>query len=155
MRIRLITITHHVPPWVKEGFQDYLRRLPHPWQLELIEIPAEKRTAHHPIARLREREGERLLSAAKATHRLIALDVKGECWSSEQLSQQMVKWQEDGRPIDLLVGGPDGLAASCLARAEKKWSLSALTFPHALVRIILAEQIYRAYAILQHHPYHR
>ncbi len=84
-----------------------------------------------------------------------ALDVKGKTWSTEQLSQQLQGWQQDGRDVSLLIGGPDGLSDACLKRADQCWSLSALTFPHPLVRIVMAEQLYRAWTILQHHPYHR
>jgi 23S rRNA (pseudouridine1915-N3)-methyltransferase len=155
MRIRLITITHKSPAWIQEGYEEYAKRLPPSCALELIDIPAEKRTVNADLKRITEREGEKMLAAIKANHRVIALDVKGKLWSTEQLASQMASWQQDGRHIDLLVGGPEGLAASCLEKAEEKWSLSPLTFPHILVKLIVAEQIYRAYTILQGHPYHR
>lgn len=155
MRIRLLTITHKSPAWIKTGYEEYIKRLPPSCTLELIEIPAEKRMANADIKRLTEREGEKMLAHIKPTHRVIALDVKGELWSTEELATKLSNWQQDGRHIDLLVGGPDGLAPACLARANEKWSLSRLTFPHILIRLIVAEQIYRAFSILQNHPYHR
>lgn len=155
MRIRLLTITHKSPAWIKEGYDEYAKRLPSSYALELIEIPAEKRTANADLKRITEREGEKLLAAIKPDTRVIALDVKGKLWTTEELAKELAEWQQEGRNVDLLVGGPDGLSAQCLQKAEQKWSLSTLTFPHILVRLIVAEQIYRAYSILQQHPYHR
>lgn len=155
MLIRILAIGAKMPAWVEAGFQDYAKRFTSSYQLELWEIPAEKRTKNSDIARLIEREGEKLLAAVKPNHRVIALDVKGHAWSTEQLAQQLKQWQTHGRPVDLLIGGPDGLSTACLKKAELRWSLSPLTLPHPLVRIILAEQIYRAVSILQNHPYHR
>ena len=155
MRLRLISITHKSPSWIQEGYEEYAKRLPPTCALELIEIPAEKRTANADIKRITEREGEKMLTAIKANHRVIALDIKGKLWSTEQLASQLASWQQDGRHIDLLIGGPEGLSPQCLQKAEEKWSLSPLTFPHILVKLIVAEQIYRAYSIIQGHPYHR
>jgi 23S rRNA (pseudouridine1915-N3)-methyltransferase len=95
------------------------------------------------------------MAAIKPTHYVIALDIKGHQWSTEQLTAELKTWQTDGRHVDLLIGGPDGLSKTCLTLAHNKWSLSPLTLPHPLVRIILAEQLYRALSILQNHPYHR
>ena len=155
MKIRLLSVTHKCPAWIQAGYEDYAKRLPASCALELIEIPAEKRTANADLKRITEREGEKMLAAIKPNHHVIALDVKGKSWSTEELSQQLANWQQDGRHIDLLVGGPEGLAPACLAKANEKWSLSPLTFPHILVRLIVAEQIYRAWSMLQGHPYHR
>lgn len=155
MRIRLLTITHKSPAWIQEGYLEYAKRLPSQCALELVEIPAEKRTANADLRRITEREGEKMLAMIKPTHRVIALDVKGKMWSTEDLAENMRLWQLDGRNIDLLVGGPEGLAPNCLLKAEERWSLSPLTFPHIIVKLIVAEQIYRAWSILQQHPYHR
>ena len=155
MRIRLLTITHKSPSWIQEGYAEYAKRLPTSCTLELIEIPAEKRTAKADIKRLIACEGEKMMAAMKPNHHIIALDNHGKLWTTEQLAQELANWQQEGRNIDLLVGGPDGLAPQCLQKAEEKWSLSPLTFPHMLVRLIVAEQIYRASSILQQHPYHR
>lgn len=155
MKIRLLTITHKSPSWIKEGYEEYAKRLPSAYSLELVEIPAEKRTANSDIARIIERESEKLLAATKSGNKIIALDVKGALWSTEQLATHLAQWYQEGRDIDLLVGGPDGLSSACLQKAEQKWSLSPLTFPHIIVRLIVAEQIYRAFSILQQHPYHR
>lgn len=155
MKIRLLTITHKSPAWIQEGYAEYTKRLPPAYALELIEIPAEKRTPNADIKRITEREGEKMLAAIKPHHHVIALDVKGKLWSTEQLAEHLANWQQEGRNVDLLVGGPDGLSPQCLQQAEQQWSLSPLTFPHILVRLIIAEQIYRAFTILQQHPYHR
>ncbi len=155
MKLRLLTITHKAPGWIQEGYIEYTKRLPPAYALELVEIPAEKRTANADITRLTEREGDKMLAHVKADHLVIALDIKGKPWTTEQLAEQMASWHQNGQNIDLLVGGPEGLAPACLARANVKWSLSPLTFPHIIVKLIIAEQIYRAYTILQNHPYHR
>ncbi len=155
MRIRLLTITHKSPAWIKTGYEEYAKRLPASCELQLVEIPAEKRTSNADLNRIKEREGEKMLAAIKPNHKVIALDMTGKLWSTEQLADQLSNWQANGRHIDLLVGGPEGLAAACLQKAEDKWSLSPLTFPHILVKLIVAEQIYRAWSILNKHPYHR
>lgn len=155
MRIRLLSISHKPPAWLSEGYEEYAKRLPSSCTLELIEIPAEKRLNNADLKRIQEREGEKMLALIKPNHRVIALDCKGTSWSTEALAENLAKWLQDGRHIDVLIGGPEGLAPACLARAELKWSLSPLTFPHLLVRVIVAEQLYRAYSILQNHPYHR
>lgn len=155
MKIRILTITHKFPQWVQEGYQEYTKRLPLSCALELIEIPAEKRNKNADIQRITQREGEKMLALIKPSHHIIALDVKGKYWSTEELAEHLNAWQQDGKNIDLLIGGPDGLSPSCLKQAKEKWSLSPLTFPHILVPLILAEQIYRAWTILNHHPYHR
>lgn len=155
MRIRLLTISHKSPSWLNTGYQEYAKRLPASCALELVEITAEKRLKHADLKRIQEQEEKKLLELIKPQHEVIALDVKGESWTSEQLAQNLANWQQSGRNIDLLIGGPEGLSPFCLAKANRRWSLSPLTFPHLLVRLIVAEQLYRAWSILTHHPYHR
>lgn len=155
MRIRLLTITHKAPAWVKAGYVEYAKRLPASCQLALLEIPAEKRTANADLARIAKREGEKMLALIKPHHHVIALDASGELWSTEHLATQLAHWRQAGRTIDLLVGGPEGLSPACKAKAHTCWSLSKLTFPHFMVRVIVAEQLYRAITILENHPYHR
>jgi len=155
MRIRLLTITHKMPAWIQEGYEEYAKRLPSSCTLELVEIAAEKRGNNADIKRITAREGEKMLAAIKPNHHVIALDVKGKLWSTEDLSTQLGQWLQDGRHIDLLVGGPEGLAPECMKKAENVWSLSPLTFPHFIIRLMVAEQIYRAHSMLQGHPYHR
>lgn len=155
MHIRILAIGTKMPAWVEEGYHEYAKRFPPSCTLELVELSAEKRTKNADITRLTQREGEKLLTAIKPGNRVIALDVLGKSWTTEQLSQNLSAWHHEGRNIDLLIGGPDGLAPECLQKAEVKWSLSPLTLPHPLVRIVLAEQLYRALTIMQGHPYHR
>lgn len=155
MLIRILAIGTKMPAWVEAGYQEYAKRFPPSCSLELVEIPAEKRAKQTSIERITQREGEKLLAAMKPGNKVIALDVQGKSWSTEQLAVNLTAWHQDGRNIDLLIGGPDGLAAECLQKADIKWSLSPLTLPHPLVRIVLAEQLYRALMIMQGHPYHR
>lgn len=155
MRIRLIAVGSKMPAWVEDGCSEYLRRLPPECSLELVEIPAERRGKGADTARIAAREGERMLAAVPRGSRVVALDVGGRQWSTEELSVQLRSWMQDGRDVALLVGGPEGLAPACREAAEQKWSLSRLTFPHPLVRIVVAEQVYRAWSILANHPYHK
>ncbi|MDR3490448.1 MAG: 23S rRNA (pseudouridine(1915)-N(3))-methyltransferase RlmH [Gammaproteobacteria bacterium] len=155
MLLRLIAVGQKMPAWVNEGFQEYAKRLPAGYTLKLIEIPAEKRTKQADIKRIIESEGEKILSTIKPGNLVISLDVFGQSWSTPQLSEGLQKWHDASLDVDLLVGGPDGLSASCLQKSQLKWSLSPLTLPHPLVRIVVAEQLYRAWSIIHKHPYHR
>jgi 23S rRNA (pseudouridine1915-N3)-methyltransferase len=155
MRLRFLTITHKLPSFIKEGCDEYIKRMPSSFTVEIVEIPAEKRSLHADINRIMEKEGKKMLSHIKSNHYVIALDVKGAQWSTEQLANNLKKWMQAGKTVDLLIGGPEGLSPLCLGRAEARWSLSLLTFPHTLVRLILSEQMYRAMSILQNHPYHK
>ena len=144
-----------MPAWVTAGYTEYARRLPHECRLQLVEIPVSKRRKSLPAARAIQEEGQLMLAAIPAGCLVIALDVNGKAWSTEGLAEHLQQWMAGGRDVALLVGGPDGLAPECLARSDMTWSLSTLTCPHALVRIILAEQLYRAWSIYVGHPYHR
>jgi 23S rRNA (pseudouridine1915-N3)-methyltransferase len=155
MRIHLIAVGEKMPAWVESGFQEYTRRLPSECQLKLVEIPAAFRGKNASVEKTKKEEGEKIGRAIPSGSFVIALDVLGKSWSTRELAQQMQRWMSDGRDVSLLVGGPEGLPEACIKRAEARWSLSALTFPHPLVRVILAEQLYRAWSILKNHPYHR
>lgn len=156
MRIKLIAVGQKMPAWVDAGFHEYARRLPNECALQLIEIPfAGKRDKQADLAKLAAKEGVQMLKNVTDQDRCIALDVTGKAYKTEQLSTQLAQWQQDGRDIALLVGGPEGLAPECQQRANQHWSLSPLTLPHPLVRIVVAEQLYRAWSILVNHPYHR
>lgn len=155
MRIRLITVSHRVPKWLDEGYSEYAKRLPRFCRLELVQIEAEKRTTQSNLAKLREIETNKILRAIKPGHYVMALVLDGEQFETEQLAKKISEWSDQSINVDLLVGGPEGLSNQCILRADFKWSLSKLTFPHTLVRVILAEQIYRACTILQNHPYHK
>ena len=155
MRLSIVTVGGKMPAWVQEGVDEYSRRLPREFKLNWCEIPLARRGKDANAAALREREGEQILKAIPAGDRVLALDVRGRSWSTPQLAEQLRDWQMSGDNYSLLIGGPDGLSEACLARAERRWSLSELTLPHPLVRVILAEQLYRAWTITVNHPYHR
>ncbi|MEH6617752.1 MAG: 23S rRNA (pseudouridine(1915)-N(3))-methyltransferase RlmH [Porticoccus sp.] len=155
MRLRIIAVGTKMPDWVSAGCNEYLKRLPSELNLEIVELPLGQRGKGADINRAIVREGEAMLKAIGEHDHVIALDVLGKPWSTEQLAGKLQQWQLSGDNFSLLVGGPDGLAPECLKRAHSKWSLSALTLPHPLVRILLVEQIYRAGTINSGHPYHR
>jgi 23S rRNA (pseudouridine1915-N3)-methyltransferase len=155
MHIDLICIGQKMPSWVKSGFNEYAKRLPPTCRLNLIEIPLRKRTKNANLARLQHQEGEQMLAAIAQGAYVIALDERGQMSNSPQLAEQLAHWMQEHSTVALLVGGPEGLSAACLQRAQQRWSLSALTLPHQLVRIIVAEQLYRAWSLLNNHPYHR
>lgn len=154
MRVRLIAVGTRMPRWVEEGFRDYAERLPKELKPELVEVPVETRSRNADIPRLRDAEGERLLKAA-AGARIIAFDERGEARDTPYWAKSVGQWLQDGRDVALLIGGPDGHSPAVLAAAEAKWSLSKLVFPHGLVRVMVAEQLYRAWSLLNNHPYHR
>ena len=155
MRINLIAVGTRMPGWVEAGVDEYRKRLPPELTLNIREIALGKRGKNADIARAMAQEGEAMLAAIGARERVVALEVNGKPWSTEQLAQQLAGWQMGGDDVALLVGGPDGLAPACQARAHQRWSLSPLTLPHPLVRVLLAEQLYRAWSINSNHPYHR
>ena len=155
MRLTIVTVGGKMPAWVQEGVAEYSRRLPREFKLNWCEIPLARRGKDATADQLREREGEQILKAIPSGDRVLALDVRGRSWSTPQLADQLRDWQMSGDNYSLLIGGPDGLSEACLARAERRWSLSDLTLPHPLVRVILAEQLYRAWTITVNHPYHR
>lgn len=155
MRILLLAVGQKMPAWIEQGYQEYAQRMPAEARLELKEIAPGKRGKNADIKRIVEDEGQRLIAAIPRSAHVVVLDVEGRSHSTEQLAQRMDDWMHSGQDICLLVGGPEGLSAECRALANEKWSLSALTFPHPLVRVILAEQLYRAWSVLRNHPYHR
>ncbi len=144
-----------MPAWVSAGYDEYAKRLPAECGLRLVEIPLKPRTRGGDLRRLQRQEGEAMLAAIAPQSRVVTLEVGGQAWSTERLAAQLREWLQSGRDVALLVGGPEGLDPACRARAETRWSLSALTLPHPLVRIVVAEQLYRAWSILRNHPYHR
>ncbi|HLQ86053.1 MAG TPA: 23S rRNA (pseudouridine(1915)-N(3))-methyltransferase RlmH [Salinisphaeraceae bacterium] len=153
MRLRLLAVGTRMPQWIKTGYAEYARRMPPSCRLELIEIAPGKH--QRGAARAMAEEERRLLEQIGRRDAVIALDGGGRAWSTEQLAARLHDWLADGRDRSLLIGGADGLSGACLARAEQRWSLSALTLPHPLVRVIVAEQLYRAVSLLNNHPYHR
>ncbi len=155
MRINLIAVGTRMPAWVAEAYQDYATRLRRDCVLNLIEINPGKRHKGADLNRLRMQEGQKILAAIPASCHVIALDVAGASWSTEQLSTELSSWMQSGQDLALLVGGPEGLSEECYQRAQQRWSLSPLTLPHPMVRVIIAEQLFRAWSILNNHPYHR
>ena len=155
MKIHLIAVGERMPAWVQQGYEEYARRLPRECALRLVEIAPGRRGKNADTARAVQDEGRRLLAAIPKGARVIALEVDGRPWSTEQLADQLRSWLGGGSDIALLVGGPEGLSDEARAAAGQRWSLSPLTLPHPLVRVILAEQLYRAWSILNNHPYHR
>lgn len=155
MRLRILAIGTKMPDWVEASCNEYLKRLPPELRIEVVELPLGKRGKGADIQRAILREGEAMLKAIGERDQVIALEVQGKSWSTGDLAVNLQHWQGSGDNVSLLVGGPDGLAPACLARADSRWSLSALTLPHPLVRVLLAEQLYRAWSINAGHPYHR
>ncbi|MGD2113065.1 MAG: 23S rRNA (pseudouridine(1915)-N(3))-methyltransferase RlmH [Gammaproteobacteria bacterium] len=155
MRIHLLAVGTRMPAWVTAGYQEYARRLPRQCRLRLVEIAPGRRGKPGAAGQARAQEGRQMLTALPKDCEVIALDVRGQAWSTEDLAGRLQDWLGAGCDLALLVGGPDGLAPDCLARASTRWSLSPLTFPHALVRVLLAEQLYRAWTLASGHPYHR
>ena len=155
MRLRLIAVGSRMPKWVEEGWHEYAKRLPSELALELVEIPLNTRGKNADVARFIRQEGEAMLARVQPGEKIVTLEVTGKPWSTEQLAAELSRWRLDARNVNLMVVGPEGLAPEVCARSEQRWSLSPLTLPHPLVRIVLAEQIYRAWSILQGHPYHR
>jgi 23S rRNA (pseudouridine1915-N3)-methyltransferase len=155
MQFIVAAIGHRMPGWVQQAWSEYAKRFPRPYSLELREIPMLKRSRNADIDGLREREGEALLAQVPGGFRRIALDEGGKQWSTLQLAAQMENWMREGRGVCFLIGGPDGLSRQSRQQADHVWSLGQLTLPHPMVRVILAEQLYRAWTITQNHPYHR
>lgn len=155
MKARLIAVGDGAPAWVAEGFSEYRKRLSHWLPLDLVEIAPGLRGRNRDAARATAEEGARVLAALPKQAHVVALDVTGKAYSSEQLAQRLEAWRGQGRDLALLIGGPEGHAADVVARADERWSLGPLTLPHMLVRLVLAEQLYRTAALLANHPYHR
>lgn len=155
MKINLVTVGQRMPSWVEEGIAEYSKRLPADFALSVTEVPLGKRGKGLDVAQAMRTESAALLARLRPGDYVIALDVQGKTLSTEAMARRVDAIRMDGHNIVLMVGGPDGLDAACLQRANEKWSLSALTLPHPLVRILVAEQIYRIWSMLNGHPYHR
>ena len=155
MKINLIAVGTRLPDWVNQGFKTYADRLPPDFALTLTEITPQKRLKHMDLPRLLEEEAKKLLAATPQGSHLIALERSAQEVSTLGLSKQLSQWRDEGQSISLLIGGPEGLAPICIEKAQTVWSLSKLTLPHPLVRVLIAEQIYRAWSIMARHPYHR
>ena len=151
----MIAAGTRLPEWVNQGFREYQKRLRAPLVLDLVEIPVAARRAGENPQRSIAREGEQMLAALVRDDYVVALEVNAKSMTTEQLSVWLSERLREARPLALLIGGPDGLSDACRVRADQSWSLSPLTLPHGLVRVVVAEQIYRAMSMLAGHPYHR
>jgi 23S rRNA (pseudouridine1915-N3)-methyltransferase len=154
LKLRILSVGHKMPDWVEDGCKEYLKRMPRECSVEIVEIRPDKRAAGKNAIQVQEAESKRILEAAGRDY-LIALDEHGQEVTTLQLAGRMQKWLGDGRDVSLVIGGADGLHPDIKTRADWLWSLSKLTLPHAMVRILLAEQLYRAWSVLNNHPYHR
>lgn len=152
MELRVVAVGTRMPPWVADGWKEYARRLPPHLQLNLRAVESANKL---PPAAAKRSEGEHLLAALPGRAHAIALDGGGKPWSTEALAGRLEQWLEHGDPMAFLIGGAEGLDRPVLAQCRERWSLGPLTLPHMLVRVIVAEQLYRAWTVLQGHPYHR
>lgn len=154
MKLAIVALGHRMPAWVAAGYDDYASRLPRDWPLDLVELKPEARDRGRSVAQLLETEAKRL-DAACSGSTVVALDEQGSSWSTRDLAERLERWRESTRALAFVIGSADGLDAGFKRRAAARFSLSALTLPHALVRVVLAEQLYRAASLIAGHPYHR
>lgn len=155
MKVKIVAVGTKMPKWVVDGTNEFTKRLPRDLQIEFVEVPLGNRSKGADVKKAIQSESKAILDAISERDWVVALEVRGKAWTTEALAKQLEGWQMRGGNVCLLIGGPDGLSDECRAKADQQWSLSALTLPHPLVRILLAEQLYRAYSINQNHPYHR
>lgn len=155
MRILVVAVGTRMPQWVVDAFDDYRARLPREFRMELIEVRAEKRAGGVPAERAMALEAERIRAALPKGCRMVALDERGRSLGSEAFAAVLDRWRGEGDDVAFVIGGADGLAAELKAGAAMMLSLSKMTLPHPLARVMLAEQIYRAHTIMSGHPYHR
>jgi 23S rRNA (pseudouridine1915-N3)-methyltransferase len=153
MRFRVVAVGHRMPAWVDAGFAEYAGRLPREARVELVALKPAARGG--PVKRVLEMEGERIVAALPAGSVKVVLDERGTLVSTMELARRIARWRESGRDVAFIVGGADGLDPAVKQAADWVWSLSPLTLPHGLARVVLAEQLYRAHSIMHNHPYHR
>jgi 23S rRNA (pseudouridine1915-N3)-methyltransferase len=154
LKIKIISVGHKMPDWVESACAEYLKRMPREATVEIVEIKPDKRAAGKNAEVVQEAEAKRILEVVDKDY-LIALDERGQEVTTRQLAERMTAWLGGGRDVALVVGGADGLHPDLKVRADWLWGLSKLTLPHGMVRVLLAEQLYRAWTVINHHPYHR
>ena len=154
MRLRILALGARMPAWVVDGYAEYAKRLPRDYPVELVELKPAPRGGGRSVEQILEAEAQRIEAACHG-YRLIACDERGRAWSTRDLARELARWREDGESVAFAIGSADGLAQRIRIRSSALLSLSALTLPHALVRIVLIEQIYRAASLIGGHPYHR
>ena len=155
MRILVIAVGNRMPAFVTMGFQEYQKRFPREMSLELVEIPMGHRGKNADVEKLTAQEGRQMLAQVPKGALIVTLDIPGKMYSTPELAEEVRSWKMSGRDVAILIGGPEGLSPECKRAAEKSWSLSRLTMPHPLVRIVMAESLYRAWSITANLPYHR
>ena len=155
MKLLILAVGNRMPSWIAEGFSEYAKRMPREAKIELVEIKPEARSSGKTAAQIMDAEAQRIRTALPASALCIALDEHGATPTTKQLAQQMQDWMRQGRDVAFVIGGADGLHESIKHGARHLMALSALTLPHGMVRVLLAEQLYRAHSLLHNHPYHR
>jgi 23S rRNA (pseudouridine1915-N3)-methyltransferase len=155
MKLHILAVGHKMPDWIATGFDEYAKRMPPELRIELREIKPEQRSSGRPAESVMAAERQKIEAALPKNARIVALDERGRDWTTMQLAGALPGWQQDGRDVAFLIGGADGLDPELKARADMMLRVSSLTLPHAMVRVLLAEQLYRAWTITQNHPYHR
>lgn len=155
MKLAIVAVGQRQPAWADEAVADYLARFPADFSVTLREVRAEPRTGSAPVDRLLAAEAERLRGATPTGSMIVVLDERGKDWTTVQFAEQIGRWRDASETVTFLIGGPDGLAADVKRSARVQLRLSSLTLPHALARVLLAEQLYRAWSVLAGHPYHR
>ena len=155
MNIQIIAVGQKMPAWVDQAYQDYAKRLPRQQAVSLSQIATASRKSGQGVERLQQQEADKIRAKIKPGSLIIALDEHGRQWSTREWAQHFDDWQQDQAQVNFIIGGPDGLAADLLQQANHKIALGKMTMPHGLVRVVLIEQLYRAWSLLQGHPYHR
>lgn len=155
MIIHFITVGQKMPKWVQDGYAEYAKRLPKSCAIKLVELPMAQRGKTGSVEKYKTEEAKKILAAVPKGARLIVLDEHGQQVTTKQLAVKLEDWLSGGQDVALIVGGPDGLDQSLIQQAQWKWGLSKLTMPHPMVRILVAEQLYRAWSVINNHPYHR
>jgi 23S rRNA (pseudouridine1915-N3)-methyltransferase len=155
VHIRLIAVGDRQPGWVDDAVENYTARFPREWQFRIDQIATARRSKNNKSLQAMNAEGEQILSRVRKTEQVILLDERGKQMTSQVLARKLADWQSDGRDLCFVIGGPDGVAEACRERANSSWSLSQLTLPHGLARVLFTEQMYRAWSLQTGHPYHR